>query len=1627
MKNGLTRGATPQYLQGFLGCWISIFEEEGKSALSPIGSSGLNNRLRTYIATNFELIPREWRLYVTSDKRRAALKEQEETLTMKNCPPAFQRLKVQLQKWKGDGFLKERYKDVWEFSQDVLDIINKEEFWRAWKEDRVNAVIDFIREIRNRDRNILIVERGSRYNKGGSNLDLDKGKYDLNKRFNSLRFSLPDTKIKAEWLNAKGFTMKEYEAGYYSKEIVQEVRVELNDLWQETNVIISIADAGSGKTTLSSILFHEMSIDEDDTPDCFCLEVNIEDWVKRFKNLEGKLLEAIESILTESNKTLYALIDNIHLAWPKAQRIIDQILKIVSKEDKRRVKILALSRPSSVVQADVNDENQRIYREYEFPKYYAREFLLSYLREKGKNILDYKKKLRPLLEQDSNIFSLLSRVDSTVSLDNYSDMIVEEIYEYIGNKYYSRCILFSLSIFRKLEIPLKRVDFLQVLQLYIDGSETKERALLNETLTILEKKGYLNSNLFLENLYMITIHPYIASIIAINLEEKLRIPGEGESLEVQILTEWLKDKSLEDYKRLEGALERREQGLFWRLDLAKIDAHKNLLEYVRKHDYLVKIEVYRFLMQSPSYDTQQELLMEILSKDDVKHIFKILSGEEKEITGDIKLSTNKSIKPRENNQLNYLLDYIFSNGRLYGEFLSYIERLDRKNNFTGLYKLFHYIPSKYWSKSIFQLFSQDFIIFLTKNLIPLETNDGISYEIYNKWVPLINSRPDISWNEAQNEVIDRVLDAVRNFECHISFVPNGTKSNILEIDLYRLVQYLKRQQRIQNIFQKSEESSKSFILDIIDQRSAEDLVSYLTFLSLEFPSFYHKLVDHTEIKKTLRAKIEREITDATEVNELQRFFKPEEELYKLNKLLVLYHLDIAIKIETYATFSLFYNLFSVFLLLLLDTSQLIISLRRLPFANWHDLTLNRRIMDILENRQKRDSYESTLISLSREKKQDKKPKFADLREIVEQSDMLKKITLIKKEIKSIFREVSTQKLTEKINEIEALTPELLDLILTRISTYKEQTNFELYKLLENDLTLVLKKMDKNLETSKLFTSGYIYEERGGGITIPATEWGYPVFPFHKEKSRQLKFYEEQTKYEVLKERIWTRALSSNLAPSSKRKVYKYFIEVCCNLSRGRKYSLWFPKLNSIDTSLLVISLIKYGDIDRLVQIYDVSWIERIENESLCKELLEKVEEHVMNNKQNDHSDRLYWLLSLIARQYFQLLLKKDDLVRIPTEDLVTKCFAVFSKLNRAPKIQLSFLKFLSQKILIQTEEEESPGNEKLRLLFNIIDIEIITRLFLIDMGITSINALDNFQDGRNNLYFPINFYSLGNIWNNILQCNGAKDIPSKFMQTIDFSYYPKEERGRIYLLLDSFFKDNKNLIKRLRGEAKELQKKHGVLYLLDPLCWEKIRVDDKILSINQHINLMCEDESIKKHLRTNFQAIITKMNRKGIVLDHHLILLIMKLWPQESEENRVVNRESCNSQIDNEFPSESFAREIKTWEIPSLKALFNILSYHRLSPELARELIPRKIVIEFERQRLELTLFNENVRVFLSILGDNNDSYLEEIFQPFGKQKYWNKNFLTLLKERKPSLAQQLIECFRGDAVIPNTNLDVLY
>ena len=1572
------RGSRPKDLAATLGSLILMLEDKENELSFPIGSSALRERLKKYVSANFDLLPGVWKRHATNKANRPLLRGQgDEILTLDNCSPSFPDFEKKLKKWKKDGYFNERYEGGWELSSTVLEIINKEEFKKAFQENRIDTVDDLIHKIRNRDRMPLMPERG-KYNWDEDNLEPDTRKYDLGKRFSSLRFSLPDREEEAVWLNPKGFTLNEYEAGYYSREVIREVRMGLNKLWQRASVVISMADAGSGKTTLSSILFHEISNSEDHP---VCLRVRIEDWIAGLDRLKKKLSEAVELVLTESNKRLYILIDDVHSAWSKTRQIIDRILEIPDEQDRERVKTFALSRPSSSVHEDIDGKSLRGYKEYKFPGNYAKEFLFSFLKARGENILDYKETLRPLLKQDSNIFTLLSRVDSTMSLENYVKMIITEIHEEIPeNEYYCMWVLFSLSIFRKLEIPLEEVDFLRILQAYF--GDKRERVFPHEALTFLRRKGYLNRSLLSENLYLITIHPYVAGTIVNNLEERLKITEEEESSEDYILAEWLRNKSLKDYKMLERRLEKMEDNLFLRLNLAKIEAHKNLLDSVEEDDYKGKAAIYYFLEQSPSYENKLELSEKIFGREDIGNVFRTFCGEEENSQRQFQSLNTKSIRvEKEVYTLKDPRDYLFlSNEGGVDEFLSHLAYLDRNNDFVELFNFLRCVPPKFLNESTFWSFSPEFMMFFVKSVICLKPEGlvvSLGYRMYDMCKPLINSQSDISWDGMVNEVANRVVTALRNFECSVSFIPEGNDSDKLGESLYSLVSDLSKEEAIRNIFEKVEVPSKDLVLQLIGLRSGEELFSYLAIISIEFPLYYLKLISDPEIKEALHVKLEKEITDAIKNKDLGRFFTSEERDIPLRKFLVLYHLEITIEIETYATFNLLYDLFSVFLLLLIDNSQLTSSLRKLPFANWHNLMLTSRVMRILENKQREES------------------KFADLREAVEQSDIREKIALIGEQIGVIFREFNDQELVESINEMKVITPELLDHILSHISSYREQTSFELYKLLERELTLVLERTDKNPETSELFINGYFYEERySGGISLNGDHRSNYIFPFHRFKpsrAHSTGLREEQTKYEVLRERIWSSALSSNLSTPSKKKVYKHFVEVCCNSNRGRKYSLWIPKLDLVDISLLVTSLIEYGDLDRLAHINDFNWVRKIEDERQCKALLRKVTEHVANNKQNDLRLPLDRLLLVIAQQYLTLFIKNDAQLDTSIEGLVTKCFDIFSRLYSTPNFQLSFLKFLNKHILIK-KDEESYGNKSLKHFFNMIDIETIVRLFLIDTEIVSIYSSDSHQNGRKEPYLRI-----PPLWKNILECKIAKELPGKLMQTIDFSYYPKEQRGRIYLFLDYFFKDHKLLIKRLRGEARELQNKNGELYLLNPLYWGEMGSDGIVVTIDRHIYLMCNDESVRSYLRDNFQDIIVKMNQERNVYDLHLLLLIKKLW--ESENSKVTDEESYNSQIEDEFSSEDFSEEIKNWKEPSLIALYNILCYHHANPRLARKLIPRTIVIQQEKKRLKLALFNDDSYVLDSIFVDNNDSFLEEILQPF--RKYLSeKEISELMKTR---------------------------
>ena len=1596
MTIGYMRGSRPKDLAATLGSLILMLEDKENELSFPIGSSALRERLKKYVSANFDLLPGVWKRHATNKTNRPLLRGQgDEILTLDNCSPSFPDFEKKLKKWKKDGYFNERYEGGWELSSTVLEIINKEEFKKAFQENCIDTVDDLIHKIRNRDRMPLMPERG-KYNWDEDNLEPDTRKYDLGKRFSSLRFSLPVREEGVVWLDPNGFTLNEYEAGYYSREVIRKVRSDLSDLWQKTSVVISMADVASGKTTLSSILFHEISNSEDHP---VCLRVRIEDRIAGLDRLKEKLSEAVELVLTESNKRLYILMDDVHSAWSKTRKIIDRILEIPDERDRERVKIFALSRPSSSVQEDIDDKNPNGYKEYKFPGDYARELLSSYLKAKGENILDYKETLRPLLEHDSNIFSLLSGVDPTMSLENYVEMIIKEIHEEIPeNEYYCMWVLFSLSIFRRLEIPLEKVDFLRILQAYF--RDERERELPHEALTFLKRRGYLNLSLLSENLYLITIHPYVAGIIVSKLEEGLKI-AEEESSEDYILTEWLKKRGLDDYKMLKRRLDKRDYRLFPRLNLAKIEAHKSLLDSVEENDYRGKAAVYYFLEQSPSYENKLELSEKIFGREDIEDVFRTFRGEEETSQRQYRHFNIKSMRVgKEVHTFKDPRHYLFlSNERGVGEFLSHLAYLDGNKNFVELFNLLRGVPSKFLDESTFRLFSPEFMMFFVKSVICLKPEGLISlqgYQMCDICKPLINSRPDISWNGMVDEVANRVVTALRNFECNISFIPEGDDSDQLGESLYYLASDLSKEEAIQNIFEKVEVPSKDHALQHIGLRSGEELFSYLAIISIEFPLYYRKLVSVPEIKEALRVKIEKEITDAIKSKDLGRFFTSEERDIPLRKFLVLYHLEITIEIETYTTFDLLYDLFSVFLLLLIDNSQLTSSLRKLPFANWHNLMLTRRVMRILENKQKEDG--GTIVYRSEKAKQRKESKFADLREAVEQSDIREKIALIGERIGAIFRELSDQEIIESINEMEVITPELLDRILNHISSYREQTNFELYKLLEGELTLVLERTDKNPETSELFINGYFYEEKSsGGISLNGNHRYNNDFPFHQSKPRRLhdtRYREEQTKYEVLRERIWSSALSSNLSASSKGKVYKHFVEVCCNSSKGRKISLWIPKLDLIDISLLVTSLIEYGDLDRLAHIYDFNWIRKIEDERQCKALLKKVTEHVATNKQNDLYLPLNRLLLLIAEQYLKLFIKGDAQLDTSIESLVTKCFDIFSRLYGTPNFQLRFLEFLNENVLIKKNVERH-GNESWEHLFNMIDIETIVRLFLIDMRIVSIYDSDSPLNGRKEHSFP--YLRVPPLWANILECKFAKELPGKLMQTIDFSYYPKEQRGTIYLFLDYFFKDHKLLIKRLRGEAKELQNKNGELYLLNPLYWGEMKSDGIVVTMDRHIYLMCNDESVRSYLRDNFQDIIVKMNQERNVYDLHLLLLIKKLW--ESENSKVTDEESYNSQIDDEFSSENFSEEIKNWKEPSLIALYNILCYHHVNPRLARKLIPRTIVIQQERERLELALFYDNSRVLNSIFRDNNDSVLEEILQPF-RERLSEKKISELMKTR---------------------------
>ena len=1519
---------------------------------------------------------------------------------------------------KGENYFEE-IRGTWKLSVTVRREITDPKFRERFERNRINTLEDLAEKVRNHDN--IIPE---------SQIPIEQSDL-LRKKFD---FSLPSSERAPEWLNHYGLFLEDYLAGYFPSMAVNNAFKDLSMLWKENQIVVTIADSGSGKTTLGSLIFQTLKEDKEN----LLYTVSLKEWAEELQDLKKELYEAIYYFINDYSY-VYVLIDDVHLNWLESKRIIENILRFNSK-----VRVLGLARPHLILEQEIEGKRIKKTSLYKFPKDYAEQLLYTYIKEMDKNILDYKRALIPLLNQDSkNIFHLFSIVNESVRPVDFFDEVIFEIKKKVGNRqidsFYCIWSLFILLNFSKYELTISEKDFLHLLKQY---SPELPNTVRGKTIDYFRSSGLCNEKLISQDQYQLLFHPYLSEQTLPHYDKKLQSVLDVDDSEIFLFEHYLKNKTINDYKRIEKRLEDK----FQELDLSSTINTKSFLDSVKKDDYVKKFEAYSFLIE---YTNFPDPLKRLFSKSDVQPFFSQFYGITNtnfQLVRDLRIQLVNQFDPELEtiNQIHFLENIQFYTTRKKGPLLyhtitekdqievlirdpdfssnliRYLQSLDDSLCFYRIIKIMDYIDVRKLDKFNFDTFSSSFVSYLMTYLITNNPSNSLTDSLEVNKANTSTKFDDlgafylslIEEKEGSLEIIlqnmgEMIKNAIESFELHNFKFPHFTYSyNVTGLHLnmglnsnskrnyqfggYSLFIVPSKREDAKTL---SDEYSKTLTIKSIKkirrERKIEKILQTINnmphnniMLNLEQCSpigFLYSLIIVCKEFPEYYAKL----NENSSLKNLVRV-KIEQEIRgnELSELFLKDYLDNYARLQILLDFEI----------------ELVVKDLSMFWILWESFgrsfILILHMKELKEYLDKRILMNWDLISKNSTSSQNNTKK--QLKEVNRRNT---EIETYLQETRLQFVKSTKKRLIDELEKQEVITLAAMNQFLKMIVRNKVELDFAFFRSLEEAVLSILKTMTNNHESLAEYEMKSYYSMDYWEYDANLYPGG--VAPLVAIGSVSYKQYATIQKYEINpdtreysivnahKAQIWNFAIQSNLAECQKENVYAHYVSKY--FATYVPIDTWTEEAENFEISLFVTLIEQYVSPCQLIQIPEMPWIDKIRDKDTCLSLLRKLSEH----EPKKECDRQFLsLLRFISLKYRDFVLKMTvDGDKIAQESYSSLCYNFFSSLI-TPTAKLLFLGFLSEEMI------EIVTEQSIIKLAETVSAETISSLLLTVWNINEKNtSAISLDEDSIYPYIPARLYK-DSFFSIILKNILGRSIAKHLLLSIDFSSYKPHMRIYIYFFIESRFEKYPKIIEMIKDEHVKIQVDMGTQFVINPAYYVSAGV-----GIHYFIDTMYANDLLRTEIQGNFQDILIQIWKRGkgdqIKEEQQEITRIGEMrtnfGPKYIKRLRV-SVDYILLLIDKLWDSlESFKNEI-SWADEGKKALYEILMFGDYSREkeeaeiykIKKQLFSEEELIQYEREQVIESLFYEDITTLEKIFLRNNDSLLTKILKPLDKIEHWN-------------------------------------
>ena len=1250
------------------------------------------------------------------------------------------------------------------------------------------------------------------------------------------RFQFTKTMSAPKWFNSPRIRKQEYDAGFYPKKAIRSLKVQIEDAWKRKRGVIVFADPAHGKTT-SALVLQQKWRDEDEKNICF--RILSRDWNDTgYRYFEELFYEYAD---VNPKYRFIIVIEDIHLVGAKVKRIHSVL------ENCTNVQVLMTSRFSAETQEEIStNELTEIVEVVPIPRGYNRELILHALEHYKINKTEHRTKIKSLISetQYKNILYTFSEMGRRFYIQDFKEASWgKRITTYIStskresrvlNSDYWHCVFFVLSVFRKYEMQVTKLDFYNGCKLYDSLIGPKD---LGNTYEYLSKEGYLEETQNRSStLYAMVFHPVIAENMVEILKETQNYTEKENISELSILSNYLEGKRIDEFE----AVKRKLKTNFNKLDLDFSKTLDSLKKDIEMNSYRGRRHVYHLLKEHPHFEG---LIDHLYSIKDIQQFFlKLSSNTNREIDDlgfeiidyfDPELSSIDCQEFLENLQLwrenyteygegymtevgdgkiKFLLErrpgFIF-------EYQKYMSKLIMRGEADRYVDIISRIPKQELSNLDFKDVPLSFAISIYIRKYEYALSHSIEYYGGNEGVNTFAELSEI-WNGPSYEDIVQTLFksialSIQNFDCKLVLhIPKNNIQKLVETQ-YELNMQLINSVREESRIAKLQENyvfkppTKAILESMV--RFHTNFIGRLILIRKEFWQYYKLIRKQEEHREIIRERLKSSlVSDEVKINVdggTRWFLKPSE----VAQILYDFGFDFGLLLRDISDREIEYEI-GMFLLSQTTISELEKIMLANPIYDWELMINSVKELD---------------------PKWYKDANYGNKKEKLIQDDH---------EINQLFSRVY-RKITQK-ELIESLR-------------YKSQIH-------SGELGFALQSLNKYRNKEEVTLSFFIAVEKAMLDCFERID------------------IKDSIEKELCVKEIWSSSLKFDISPE-KKNIYAHCIEKFEKVRGSPFFNAFLDYYREenlykhFDPSLFSVVLFEQKrDLNELAKyLGDHDFI--FEKLSPSKEDKEKLLEQFLMFNQYNLTDKVVSRFESIIKLMLGIkVIDKRDLQKYFDIDFYSRAYQ-----GRNAEKRQDFLNFLIGFVLAKPSV--------LRLVKH-IGINKIAADFL-----NSCNIVVKRENADQSTTFPhkTNIYAIDVYGQDVLseivfEDKLAENVIESIFHQIYFEYYKVEDRYNILWKLDSFFQKyggNKEVIFRLHSEL--IEEKSDPFFIIDPsliisggnTIYEKNENNERLF------DFLRDETQIRNRVRKNFESII--MSAYGMRGDTYyntdfLFHLIEEIW-----------------------------------------------------------------------------------------------------------------------------------------------------